>query len=193
MRCSANVLPVLGPCRREQAVNAVTILRVPSSHRDSESACWCFTPLGLVRRRTCGWSSGRWVAGMFPGQLPVRAASPIQLSLLRVKNTPAWGLDGHGLASKGLIQPSLISLLGDGRFLNVQASVSRPGFLASVPWTCCDLLRSRYGQTAGPRSAAHKVPGALQEFPRMGLIHEDPASLPQEKAPSQSPAAGPPP
>lgn len=125
-----------------------------------------------MRSRTCGWSASRWVAGMFPGQLPVRAASPIQLSLLRVKNTPAWGLGGRGPASQGLIQPSFIFLLGDGQFLNVQASVSHPGFLASVPWTCCDLLRSRYGQTAGPSlPQQHHI---LQRTKPLGLYKTSP-------------------
>lgn len=72
-----------------------------------------------------------------------------------------------------------------------------------VPGICAlDLLWSSQKQiwaecwpissTTTPHSAARKAPGALQEFPRMGLVHEDPASLPQEKAPSHSPAAGPP-
>lgn len=97
---------------------------------------------------------------------------PIQLSLLRVKNTPAWGLGRHGSASQGLIQPSFIFLLGDGWFLKVQTSVFHPGFLASVPCTCCDLLRSRYGQTAGlSLSQGHHI---LQHTKPLGLYKNSP-------------------
>lgn len=159
------VLPVLGPCRWEQAVNAVTILRVPSSQRDSESACWCLHSFGTGEKKDV------WVEHKQMGRRHVSwAASPTQLSLLRVKNTPAWGLGGRGPASQGLTQPSFIFLLKDGRFLD--RPVSCRGFLASVPWTCCGLLRSRYGQTAGPSLPQRQ--DILQHTNPLGLYKNSP-------------------
>lgn len=46
------------------------------------------------------------------------------------------------------------------------------GFLASVPWTCCGLLRSRYGQIAGPSlPQQHHI---LQHAKPLGLSKNSP-------------------